>query len=566
MIRPVFAAALFASVSSLPALAQTFDQKPEPAAAGTSESVAKVRDALIGYVTAIPFDRGVLRVEPDPAGQRITIDPAAVLTEFVGTPVRFAPFSYVVSERADGTWNVFSDDRLDISASPELNGVRQSFVYTLDRQMFKGVFSPEIAAFLSAEAGAEGMVNEQSDPFSRSVTNVRTTKMTLTGAPSAEGGADLGFRQTYEGYKQTTTITVPTDEGHGPDGEATPGEEAAPNGETTPGEAAVPFSFGFEASADAVEAEGSIRNGRTVAVADLYALVLRHADDLEKDAKATLAGPFGTELKTALQAVLPVWSELGGSASARKMAITSLYGGLEIGEARQALRFSGVQNDASFDIDFGLNAIAVQSPFVPSWAVSLLPREMALGLAVSGVDLKTPADLALAEVDFAKDPPLSEETQARVSAAFDPSKIRTKLKPSRIRADDFDIAFSGDFAFADEQPSAEIAVDVGGLDTAIATLQKAAAEQPELYQAVGTLQFVKGIGRPRADGRLEWLVAAAADGSVSVNGTVLKGPDTLDEPDGGDGQDLLPGDEFPGDEAPFDEAPGDAPADEGSDL
>ncbi|WP_156417854.1 hypothetical protein [Aureimonas sp. AU4] len=502
-----------------PALAQA----PAPIASAGSdaakppEGVAALRRTLEAYLTAVPFERGLLRLETDPAGQRLTIDPAPVLTDLLGSPVRFRPLRFVLAERSDGNWDVAGSDAIDIETAPAAQGRTQTFLYRQDSQSFRGVFSPSLAAFLEGELRASGTRNEQNDAVSRSVATIDSTAFTTSARPNAAGGADIEFRQRYEGLKQTTTIQVP---------------EAA----------GTPFqSIGLEVNAAGVQGEGQIEGVRSPAIRDLYALVLRNAEALEADPHLALAGPFGAELKSALREVLPVWANLSASASADALRLSSPYGILTVGEARQDLRFSGVEGDAGFDLDVTLSGIDVASPLLPAWTATLLPQEMKLGFAMSGIDLAAPADIALREVDFRQDPPLSPDAQARVTAAFDLENLRSVLKPGSIRARDYDIAFSGALTVKDAKPEARIALDVGGLDRAIATLQGAAAAQPDLFQTVGMLQFAKGIGRPRDDGRLEWIVEAGADGSVSVNGTMLKGPDPVAPP---------PGDDDPAGDAP----------------
>ncbi len=478
---------------------------PEVAAPGTAEGAGALREALARFVTQVPFERNVLRIEPDSAGQRIVVDPAAILTELLGSPVRFAPFAYVVSERPDGNWNVFSRDPIDLSASFATEGQESTFSYRQGRQLFKGVYSPALASFLSATGGGGDIVQEQSDPLTNSRATIRATDFEMTSRAGGSGGVDVEFRQGYDDWVQADVVTVPQDEG------------------------AEPLRLALDTTIGRLETSGTAKDARTVALLDLYALVLRHADALEADAKAALAGPLGAELKQKLSAVLPLWASLEGRFTGDDMSIVSPFGNARIGEAAQTMRLSGVDTDASFETDIALRDIALESPALPAWSASLLPEHIEMGFAVTGADLATPASIAIEEADFSRDEPLSPDAARRIGAAFGAERIEARIKPSRIRSEDLDIALSGDIAFAGEGegagPTANVAIDVGGLDAAIATLQAAAAGDPSLHQPVGMLQMAKGMARPKADGRLEWIVAALADGSVTVNGTVVKGPD-----------------------------------------
>lgn len=533
MIRRFFASTALVVGLSLPCQAQ--ELAPEPAPAGTVEGATSLREAISAYLTQVPFDQGFLRIEPDPAGQRITLAPAAILTEIVGSSVHFAPFSLIVSERPDGTWNVFSRDRIDVSAKATVEGQEQTFEYGQASQVMKGIYAPALAAFTQGTGAAERIVSQQSDPLSRTRTTIAKATVDLTGQAGSNGGVDIDFHQTYRDYEQTTTIQLPASPE--PEADSVPEAEGAPETGDAPGTdnvaAANPPQPGFEIAvlADEIDTRGVVKDGRTVAVRDLYALILDHATELETDAQATFAGPFGAELKTALGKVLPVWGSLTGEATARNVKLTSLYGAMGFAEGRQTLRFTGVEDNAGFDMDMTVKGLEASSPLLPPWSASLLPQEMEIGLTLSGADLKTPAEMALADVDFTQDPPLSPESQARIGAAFDPSRIALTLKPSRIRSADLDLSASGDVSFRDGAPAANVTLETVGLDKVIATLQEAGKSEPELNQTVGMLQFAKGFGRPKGEDRMEWIVAALADGSVTVNGTMVKGPDPIEDPD-----------------------------------
>src|SRR5205823_4923147 len=84
---------------------------------------------------------------------------------------------------------------------------------------------------------------------------------------------------------------------------------------------------------------------------------------------------------------------------------------------------------------------------------------------------------------------------------------------------------------------ANLTVDVAGFDKMVASLQEAAKSEPEIAQYVPVALVVKGFAKTLSDGRLEWVVNTKADGSVTVNGVMLKPADpAVDDSvdDGGD--------------------------------
>ncbi|ALN75482.1 hypothetical protein [Aureimonas sp. AU20] len=512
-----------------PAFALDGATQPAPAEAGTTVSAARLKSSLAALLTNLPFDKRILRVEPDPNGQRITIDPAAALSEMQGVKITFAPLSFIVSERPDGTWNVFGADPVAFSTTYDVGGQAESFAYRQESQLIKGIYSPELATFLSAEGQAGATTTHQSDAVNTtSDTKIAQTRIKIDGAPAGNGAADIAFTQVYDTVTQATSFTIPA----GEDGE--------------------PLSLTMDMGAKEIETRGAAKAARTRPLLDLYTLVIANVEALDHDAKATLAGPFGTELKDKLRAILPLWASLEGGATAKDVSLAMSQGKFRAEEASQSLRLSGVATDSTMDMELALRGIAIETPFMPPWGASLSPDLIEIGVAVSGADLATPVAIALDEADFTQDPPLSPEAQAKAAAAFAPERIQARIKPSRIHSRDLDIAFSGDMSFASGAPDAKLAIDAAGLDTVIGTLQGAAADDPSLHQAVGMLQFAKGLSKPKDGGRLEWLIEAAADGSIKINGTMIKGPDEATDPEGL--EEDAPLDETTGDEPPAKDA------------
>jgi hypothetical protein len=59
----------------------------------------------------------------------------------------------------------------------------------------------------------------------------------------------------------------------------------------------------------------------------------------------------------------------------------------------------------------------------------------------------------------------------------------------------------------------------------IEKVQAAAKNEPEITQYMAFALAAKGFAKTLPDGRLQWNLQRKADGSIAVNGVVLKGPD-----------------------------------------
>lgn len=512
MHRPLLPALLLGSAILLPGepMAQETPRAPaieaEPAEPGTPTQAAALRAALEAYLTQAPFESGILGIEPDPAGHRILLDPAPLLSQWTRAEVRFAPLSVVVSERGDGNWNVFSDDPLDVAVSFKLDGQVQENEYRQDWQILKGVFSPELGTFLSTESHAGPSTGISRDDFSVTISGISGVSGESRARPTGPGAADIDLRQSYQSYAQSMAVEIPLEEG------------------------AEPFGFTVDTSVAEIDAAGQIRAGRTRAMLDLYAAVLSHADVLLEEGAHGLAGEPGVEISQAIRAALPLWNEMEVATTATDVVASTLYGDMTVAESTQTVRLSGIDTSAFFEIGFTMSGIETVSPFIPEWAQSFVPRTVEMGFAISEANLAEPLEIALREARFGEEEPLSPDALAQILEAFDPLRVQARIDGGRIESDVLDILFEGDMSFAQGAPEGRLNIEAGGLDEAIAQLQEAAAQAPELHQGVGMLQIAKGFGRPSGEGRTVWLVEAGADGSVSVNGAMLKAPEGEDEP------------------------------------
>ncbi len=395
----------------------------------------------------------------------------------------------------------------------------QSFEYSQGEQVFKGVYAPDLFAYRSAEGVARDTLSVQSDPLTDTTTSIAVNKLSMTAKPGAEGGVDIAVRQTLTDVGQSVGVKpLPPTEG-----------ESQEEAESRALLHSMLSSVGLKASeVDTVASAAGLRNVEAV---ELYRLVLKNADAIAADHKAALAGPFGEELRAALMKILPIWSAFDVAWTARDASFQSSFATLRVAETKQSTRMTGLARDARLDSDISFEGFSLEGPFLQPWAARFIPKTGEFGVSISGIDLATPADLALRKVDFTADEPFSEEAKAEILENFAPDNITITLKPSVLRATDLDLNLSGELHFVDEKPEGTLTARASGLERTIESLQRAAEKEPDLFQVVGMVQMAQGFGRKTDAGEWEWVVEAAADGSVSVNGNMLKGPDPEVDPE-----------------------------------
>jgi acylphosphatase len=167
---------------------------------------------------------------------------------------------------------------------------------------------------------------------------------------------------------------------------------------------------------------------------------------------------------------------------------------------------------------------------VPAWSVALLPTDIDLNFGGANIDLDTMAKKAIEAFDLNKMPALSPEFGDELKAGFLANGPKVVIGHSTIKNGAAEIALEGDMTFPDgEKPDANVTIDVTGYDKIVAALQEAAKTDPQASQAFTGALAIKGFAKTLPDGRIEWVINAKHDGSVSVNGAMLKGPDPVVE-------------------------------------
>jgi acylphosphatase len=108
-----------------------------------------------------------------------------------------------------------------------------------------------------------------------------------------------------------------------------------------------------------------------------------------------------------------------------------------------------------------------------------------------------------------------------------------------VKNGSIEVALEGEMTFPGKKPDANVTIDVAGYDKIVASLQEAAKTEPEAAQYFPIALAIKGFGKTLPDGRIEWAINAKPDGSVIVNGAMLKQPDPVT--DDSTDQDASPG-------------------------
>lgn len=475
---------------SAPAFGQTVD----------SQGAKQLTDDLSRYVGKQALNEGILKVSAEGSTYKITFDMKALAAKMPKQDLAkfdFPPVTLLVKPRGDGGWDVSSD--FSTTGSLEVNGPDgpNSAQIAVKDGKFTGVYDPELAAFVDGGSSIAGMTMTSRQPRQLTDLSVGPGSSKFTASKSTDGGVDLNVTQAMADFVETVKI----------DDRAVAALKAP--------------ELAVNVTAKAI---------RTKPLLDLLAFAIAHED--EARLKADQA-----ELKTLLLGALPLWERIDGTYTFKKLAIETYVGNFGAAQLDTVVGMDGIAKDGKINYAFKVSGLTVPQQIVPGWSVALLPTDIDLNFGGANIDLDSMAKKTIETLDFSKDPPLPADFGDEISADFLAKTPKFVLGHSTVRNGSIVIAMEGEMTFPGKKPDADVTIDVTGYDKIVASLQEAAKTDPQASQAFTGALAIKGFAKTLPDGRIEWVINARPDGSVTVNGAMLKGPDPVVE----DGQDASPG-------------------------
>jgi hypothetical protein len=362
--------------------------------------------------------------------------------------------------------------------------------WTVTDGKWSGVYDPALAAFSSVTGSHAAIKLGSKDGIGESQTNYGAGTFTTTATRSANGGVDFSSKQVLADFAQTGSFL---DAGSSTD-----------------------FPISMTATSLSIESTGT--GVKTKPLLDLLAFAIAHSDE----EKIRASQP---EVKSLLLAALPGWEHVDGSYGFADLSITSPVGILRAGKIDLSVAMDGILQDAQLSYGFRLFDIEVASMFLPTWAPALTPTDVDITLGATNLNLDGPARKAIGSLDLDQDPPLPAAVAEEIAAEFKAGLPKIVLSKSTIKNGDTEITAEGEMTFPDDKPVLSATISATGYDKVVASLEAAAASDPSVADAVPAALLVKGYAKSLPDGRLEWAVRANADGSVLVNGVMVKPAD-----------------------------------------
>lgn len=444
------------------------------------------------YLGETAFSKGIVAVKADGDAYALTIDldaVAAMLPPQAEAKVDIEPYHLRLRPLAGGTWAVSGPLLPDGSAAFKGPQGPQTIGWTVADSSFEGVYDPALAAFTSASGRHGALTLKVDDPTQKADISIQSGTFSLTGVKTASGGVDFQMTQYQRGLVETIT-------GVSPD-----------------------MPMNVSVRAERLDARSAGKNLNSRRMLDLMAFLVANAD--ETRIKANQA-----ELKRLMLALLPVWDGMDGSQTFENVGIDTPVGPVSAGSFGLTMGMSGVTDGASIRYGVSLAEPKLPDGLLPSWAVALLPTQTELNFAGVKLDLDMAVRKAVEAFDLGRVPAMDPSVGDEIAALFLAKGPKFVIEPSTIRNADTVFTVAGEVTGeAGGRPVVDLTVEAAGYDKLVAALTAAAKSDPIAQQAQPVALAGQTMAKRLPDGRLQWVFEAAQDGSVRVNGTMLKPAD-----------------------------------------
>lgn len=472
---------------SAPAFGQAVDR----------QGAKQLSDDLAHYIGKKPFDIGFVNISVDGDAYKLAFDFKPV-TDLMAKQQAFkfdvTPYFILVKPRKDGHWDVSAD----VSPKGWIDFVgpegAQHIDFSVSDNKFTGVYDPDLAAFASATGSMAGMTMTTREPKQQADVTVGAGTAAIVSTKSANGGIDFTVTEKITNFAETIKVNDPK------------------NG----------LSFPAAVKAPELSVDATGKGLRTKPLLDLLAFIV--ATDHAAKFKADEA-----EFKSLLTAALPLWERIDGTYGFKDFVVESPVGKFGATQLKTAVGMDGIAKDGKINYAFKVSGLTTPQQVLPSWSVALLPTDIDLNFGGTNIDLDSMAKKTIETLDFSKDPPLPADFGKQIFADFLAKTPKAILRHSTIKNGNIEIAMEGEMTFPGKKPEASMTIDVAGYDKIVEALQTAAKTEPEAAQYFPFALAVKGFGKALPDGRLEWIINAKADGSVTVNGAMLKPADAVQD-------------------------------------
>ncbi len=472
------------------------------AAPATPEEAARLTalfERYVGHPAA--GDPGSVTVAPKGESYVVTFDLKRALggLESFGFSMDPNTSTTTLTPLDDGTWKVTSDS----SPPMVMHAGQQTLTFKSATSTFDGIYDPKLLAFRQSRGVYTGYDYAQTAPNLVQDRRIDKLDLDVRGTPAEGGTVSVSGHYLETGTAADLLIKAPAPAAEEPG----IGNPAVP----PPVRPGTPISYASPSSTIDLGADRL----HVKEILDVWAFLVAHPN---RDSLVAAMDDF----KALVRAGLPFAENAKESAAIDSFAVTTPIGPFSVRKLASGVDLQGLATTGRMSSMLSYDGLTIPGGQLPPWSMDFVPTTLSLAVGIDGFHAEEAATEAVNDFDPKADKGLTSEQTAKIRHLFWPDAGGTlTLAPSRLTSKLLDLKLEGR-ATLGPTPNGQVTITGTGLDKAIAALQAASGADPGASQLLGPLVLAKNLGRPQPDGSLVWVIAAAGNTPVTVNGAPLQ--------------------------------------------
>lgn len=458
---------------------------PALALPATEEGAARIKAAFATYLGSAA---DAVQVAAQGETYALTLDatPLFLLGQAAGVTGQASPLVFKLTDQGAGQWDVTLDQPVSVRASlPDALDLTQ----TIEKVTFAGRFDESLVNFATMQASLQGLKTDEvvkapGQPDTHVVITMESSTLTGTTTANPAAGVDATYQATATGLVESFDMVL------------------------DPGQPGILVTM----KAESMEQSGSMTGLRMTELLPILAWAVAHPDPVQAAAdRATVKG--------LIQAALPVFDTLDGTATVRMLSTDTPLGAFGLTEAGFDIAANGLGAEGKVLEGLRVKGLTLPDGLVPAWAQPLIPQELTLEGQVTGFDAGAAVAVALTALDLPDGQDPAPEFGDTVLAALIPQgTVTVGLNPGGAKNDLYALTWEGGLEAGPqtEIPTFNAKLSLTGMDTVLKALNDAPDDMK--MPAMMGLGAMRGIAKPGEGGALMWEIDGSTPGQVLVNG------------------------------------------------
>lgn len=452
----------------------------------TPEQAKQIETNLKSILPKGMIPNGAIAVRAEGDAYQVTINPMELFSLGKNKKIKISgltPWVHRLRPTENGLWQMDQQTSLDIKAQIPSAAGATNLEYGIGSFQYNGIFDPAIRYAQSADFTAQNLRVKSTSPTESFDATLGSVSYSLKSEKGENNTINIQTSTAMSDYAQTMR---------------------------SPNKPEVLFRAGSG------KGSGTLTGVALQPLQEMAYLLLQNVPKkhIRTEDKERIAALFRNNL--------PLFGNISQSVSYQDVTIDA--GPIELAVKNYAVdvKADGIRNNASYAMGVHIAGLKLPPGLVSPAFNPLLPEDVDINIAASGIDAQNGVVYVMDNVDFDPDHSLTPPQTAEIRRQFFPENTLTISYDGTHAASSFyDVTVTGKTIIAltgQDKPVADVTIHAKDLDKTIDYLQTHAKDEPQLGQAAFFMLMAKGFAKTDPNGGYIWHIESDSAGQIKLNG------------------------------------------------